>query len=71
MPGLSAPCPAAGSGRRAGGAFPIPSPTGNRARADLEHGRRRRRKLKAQGQRCLLSPPVGLLGPGEMPLGPD
>lgn len=62
-----------GSGRRAavpsaGDAFPIRSLTGIRARADLEHTRRRR-KLKARGQhRVAPKPshghvhPAGLLG---------
>lgn len=50
--GLVHPARGLGSGHRAavpraGDAFPVPFPTGNRARADLEHTRRRKRKLKA------------------------
>lgn len=66
----------------AGDAFPIPFPTGSRARADLEHLRRRKRKLKARGQCCtdpclpkqggrIHAPciPVGFAGRGKPQLG--
>lgn len=54
---------AAGTGLRDGGAFPILS-LGSRARADLEHPRRRRRrKLKTPGQHCTALP----LCPGSPP----
>lgn len=55
--GSVAPGMGAGTRLRDGGAFPIPSPTGNRASADLEHLRRRRkRKVKARGQHCMTLP---------------